>query len=199
MMPLVDFLPATDDRVRSTIEAIERDLTEDGFVLRYRATDAHAVDGLEGHEGAFLACSFWLADCLHLIGRTDDANALLDRLIGLSNDIGLLSEEYDAVAKRQVGNFPQAFSHVSLVNTAYNLSGHPDVEEATPSASLIAMAPSRLRQWRRGKDARGPVLVRGRRHSPRLRSPKTTGAGEDHDTKATQDPATTGSGEMSQS
>ena len=125
MMPLVGFLPATDDRVRSTIEAIERDLTEDGFVLRYRATDAHAVDGLAGHEGAFLACSFWLADCLHLIGRHDDARALFDRLVGLSNDLGLLSEEYDAVAKRQVGNFPQAFSHVSLVNAAYNLSGHP--------------------------------------------------------------------------
>src|SRR5665213_206147 len=129
MMPLVGFLPATDDRVRSTIEAIERDLTEDGFVLRYRATDAHAVDGLSGHEGAFLACSFWLADCLHLIGRHDDARALLNRLIGLSNEIGLLAEEYDAVAKRQLGNFPQAFSHVSLVNAAYNLSGHPEVDD----------------------------------------------------------------------
>ena len=74
------------------------------------------MDGLSGHEGAFLACSFWLADCLHLIGRHDDARALLNRLIGLSNEIGLLAEEYDAVAKRQLGNFPQAFSHVSLVN-----------------------------------------------------------------------------------
>ena len=83
-----DFLPATDDRVRSTIEAIERDLTEDGFVLRYRATDAHAVDGLVGHEGAFLACSFWMADCLHLIGRHDDANALFERLVGLATTSG---------------------------------------------------------------------------------------------------------------
>jgi len=153
MIPLVDFLPATDDRVRATIEAIERDLTEDGFVLRYRATDAHAVDGLEGHEGAFLACSFWLADCLFQIGRHDDATALLNRLAGLSNDLGLLAEEYDAVAKRQVGNFPQAFSHVSLVNAAYNLSGHPSVDVAMAGAvsPLIALAPSRLRQWRRGR------------------------------------------------
>jgi GH15 family glucan-1,4-alpha-glucosidase len=166
MMPLVGFLPATDDRVRSTIEAIERDLTEDGFVLRYRATDAHAVDGLQGHEGAFLACSFWLADCLHLIGRDDDATALLDRMVGLSNDIGLLAEEYDALAKRQVGNFPQAFSHVSLVNVAYNLSGHPEVGEATPSPSLAALAPSRLRQWRRGKEPRGTGVHR-RRHTQR--------------------------------
>jgi GH15 family glucan-1,4-alpha-glucosidase len=149
MMPLVGFLPATDDRVRSTIETIERDLTEDGFVLRYRATDAHAVDGLEGHEGAFLACSFWLADCLHLIGRHDDATALLNRLIGLSNELGLLAEEYDALAKRQVGNFPQAFSHVSLVNSAYNLSGHPEVDESQAPPSLATLAPSRLRQWRR--------------------------------------------------
>jgi GH15 family glucan-1,4-alpha-glucosidase len=163
MMPLVGFLPATDERVRSTIEAIERDLTEDGFVLRYRATEAHAVDGLEGHEGAFLACSFWLADCLHLIGRHDDAVALLDRLIGLSNDLGLLSEEYDAAAKRQVGNFPQAFSHVSLVNAAYNLSGHPEADEAHVPPSVAALSPARLRQWRRGKTeprASGPRLRR---------------------------------------
>jgi GH15 family glucan-1,4-alpha-glucosidase len=166
MMPLVGFLPATDDRVRSTIEVIERDLTEDGFVLRYRATDAHAVDGLEGHEGAFLACSFWLADCLFLIGRHDDANALLDRLIGLSNELGLLAEEYDAVAKRQVGNFPQAFSHVSLVNAAYNLSGHPDVDASKAPPSLAAMAPSRLRQWRRGKDHHAST-VHVRRRTPK--------------------------------
>jgi GH15 family glucan-1,4-alpha-glucosidase len=166
MMPLVGFLPATDDRVRSTIEAIERDLTEDGFVLRYRATDAHAVDGLVGHEGAFLACSFWLADCLHLIGRHDDATALLDRLIGLSNDLGLLAEEYDAVAKRQVGNFPQAFSHVSLVNAAYNLTGHPDIDETArpPMSVLAAMSPMRLRQFRRStREPRGPGPGRHRR------------------------------------
>jgi GH15 family glucan-1,4-alpha-glucosidase len=152
MMPLVGFLPATDDRVRSTIEVIERDLTEDGFVLRYRATDAHDVDGLSGHEGAFLACSFWLADCLHLLGRHDDARVLLERLMGLSNEIGLLAEEYDAVAKRQVGNFPQAFSHVSLVNAAYNLSGHPEVEEATMIAPRQRLGRPNLRQWRYGHE-----------------------------------------------
>ncbi len=135
MMPLVGFLPATDHRVRSTIEAIERDLTEDGFVLRYRATDAHDVDGLSGHEGAFLACSFWMADCLFLIGRSGDAEGMLRRLLGLRNDLGLLAEEYDAEAGRQVGNFPQAFSHVSLVNAAYNLSGQALLEPA-PDGTL---------------------------------------------------------------
>jgi GH15 family glucan-1,4-alpha-glucosidase len=156
MIPLVGFLPATDPRVRSTIEAVERDLTEDGFVLRYRATDAHAVDGLQGHEGAFLACSFWLADCLHLIGRHDDGVALFERLVGLSNDIGLLAEEYDAVAKRQVGNFPQAFSHVSLVNSAYNLSGADAPETQKPVTISPRMAQARLRQWRRGRaESRG--------------------------------------------
>jgi GH15 family glucan-1,4-alpha-glucosidase len=123
MIPLVDFLPATDERVRSTIEAIERDLTEDGLVLRYRINDAERVDGLEGREGAFLACSFWLADCLHLLGRREDARQLLERLLTLRNDLGLLAEEYDSVAGRLSGNFPQAFSHVALVNAALNLSG----------------------------------------------------------------------------
>jgi GH15 family glucan-1,4-alpha-glucosidase len=138
MIPLVGFLPASDDRVRSTVEAVERGLTEDGFVLRYRTEDSGGVDGLHGHEGAFLACSFWMADCLHMIGRYDDAHAMLDRLIGLGNDLGLLSEEYDVRAGRQVGNFPQAFSHVSLVNAAFNLSGHPTMEEqVVPDAELI--------------------------------------------------------------
>ena len=100
----------------------ERDLMEDGLVLRYRATGAEQVDGLEGREGAFLACSFWLADCLHLIGRREDARQLLERLLALRNDLGLLAEEYDSAAGRQSGNFPQAFSHVALVNAALNLS-----------------------------------------------------------------------------
>jgi len=129
MIPLVGFLPATDERVCSTVEAVERGLTEDGFVLRYRTQDSGGVDGLHGHEGAFLACSFWMADCLYLIGRYDDAHAMLDRLIGLRNDLGLLAEEYDVRGGRQVGNFPQAFSHVSLVNAAFNLSGHPAMDE----------------------------------------------------------------------
>jgi GH15 family glucan-1,4-alpha-glucosidase len=157
------FLPATDDRVRSTIEAIERDLTEDGFVLRYRASDSHDVDGLTGREGAFLACSFWMADCLHLLGRHDDAVALFERLMSLTNDVGLLAEEYDAVAKRQVGNFPQAFSHVSLVNSAYNLSGHTDAEAATSPPTLARLAPNHLRQWRRDRSTVG----RSRRRTPK--------------------------------
>jgi GH15 family glucan-1,4-alpha-glucosidase len=136
MIPLFDFLPATDPRVRSTIEKVEKDLTEDGFVLRYRAEEASDVDGLTGREGAFLACSFWMADCLALLGRTDDARALFERLLGLRNDLGLLSEEYDSVARRQVGNFPQAFSHVSLVNTACNLSGH-SLDEVLPSPETV--------------------------------------------------------------
>jgi GH15 family glucan-1,4-alpha-glucosidase len=121
MMPLVGFLPATDERVRSTIEAVERELMEGGFVLRYR-TRENNVDGLPGSEGIFLLCSFWLADCLHLLGRTEDARALFEGLLALRNDVGLLSEQYDPRAKRQLGNFPQAFSHVALVNTARNLS-----------------------------------------------------------------------------
>ena len=119
MMPLVGFLPPTDERVRNTVEAIERELTHDGFVLRYRTE--HTDDGLRGGEGAFLLCTFWLADCLALLGRTADARALYERLVALRNDVGLLSEEYDPVGRRLLGNFPQAFSHVSLVNTALNL------------------------------------------------------------------------------
>jgi GH15 family glucan-1,4-alpha-glucosidase len=123
MLPLVGFLPPDDPRVVSTVEAVERELMDGGFVLRYRTTTDGAVDGLTGREGAFLACSFWLVDCLHLIGREDDARALFERLAGLSNDLGLFSEEYDPVAGRLVGNFPQAFSHVSFVNSACRLAG----------------------------------------------------------------------------
>ncbi len=123
MIPIVGFLPATDPRVQGTIEAIERELVDGGFVLRYRTADTGDVDGLSGREGAFLACSFWLADCLSMLGRHHDARQLLDRLMDLRNDLGLLSEEYDPVAGRLVGNFPQAFSHVSLVNSASKIGG----------------------------------------------------------------------------
>jgi GH15 family glucan-1,4-alpha-glucosidase len=122
MMPLVGFLPADDERVRNTVEAVERELVRDGFVLRYRTGEKN-VDGLPGHEGVFLLCSFWLADCLHLIGRTEDARALFERLLTLQNDLGLLAEEYEPRDGRQLGNFPQAFSHIALVNTARILSG----------------------------------------------------------------------------
>jgi GH15 family glucan-1,4-alpha-glucosidase len=117
MMPLVGFLPATDERVRSTIEAVQRELTQDGFVLRYRPQEKN-VDGLPGDEGVFLPCSFWLVDCLHLLGRKDEARALFQRLLNLRNDLGLLSEEFDPRARRQLGNFPQAFSHVALITAA---------------------------------------------------------------------------------
>ncbi len=137
MLPLVGFLPATDPRMVGTIEAIERELVDDGFVLRYRTSDDGAVDGLSGREGAFLPCSFWLADCLHMVGREDDAAALFERLLGLCNDVGLLSEEYDAQAGRLVGNFPQAFSHVSLVNTAYRLAGRPEPERLVGGSGTV--------------------------------------------------------------
>jgi GH15 family glucan-1,4-alpha-glucosidase len=121
LMPLAGFLPFTDKRVRGTIEAIERELVQDGFVLRYRPEE-EGVDGLPGREGVFLPCSFWLASCLHRIGRKKEARDLFERLLLVRNDLGLLSEEYDPRSKRQLGNFPQAFSHVSLINTAMILS-----------------------------------------------------------------------------
>src|SRR5262249_54774463 len=120
MIPLVGFLPATDPRVRGTIAAIERTLMHDGLVLRYRTEEV--VDGLPPGEGVFLPCSFWLVDNLWLSGRHDDARRLFERLIALCNDVGLLSEEYDPAKKRLLGNFPQAISHVSLVDSALNLA-----------------------------------------------------------------------------
>ena len=121
LIPTTGFLPADDPRIRGTIEAVERHLFVDGFVRRY---DTHTTDdGLPPGEGAFLACSFWLVDALLLSGRQDDARQLFERLLGLRNDVGLLAEEYDTGAKRLVGNFPQAFSHIALVNSAHNL-GH---------------------------------------------------------------------------
>jgi GH15 family glucan-1,4-alpha-glucosidase len=119
LIPAVGFLPPIDARVRSTIDAVERRLVPNGFVMRYdtRASD----DGLPPGEGAFLACSFWLADAYVLLGRRDDARKLFERLLSLRNDLGLLSEEYDPAAKRLLGNFPQAFSHIALVNTAHNI------------------------------------------------------------------------------
>ncbi len=120
LIPLVGFLPPSDPRVAGTVEAIRKHLDHDGFVARYDTRSD--VDGLPAGEGAFLPCTFWLADNLVLLGRRDEARELFERLLGLRNDVGLLSEEYDPRAKRLVGNFPQAFSHVGLVNTALNLS-----------------------------------------------------------------------------
>jgi GH15 family glucan-1,4-alpha-glucosidase len=119
LIPAVGFLPPHDPRVTGTISAIERHLMRDGLVMRYHTDEA--ADGLPPGEGAFLACSFWLADAYVLTGRRAEAKKLFERLLGLRNDLGLLSEEYDPSAKRFLGNFPQAFSHIALVNTAHNL------------------------------------------------------------------------------
>ena len=120
LLPTVGFLPPSDPRVRGTIEAVERRLFVDGFLRRY--DPATSDDGLSGTEGAFLACSFWLADAYVLIGRVDDARRLFERLLTLRNDVGLLSEEYDTSTRRLAGNYPQAFSHIALINTAHNLA-----------------------------------------------------------------------------
>ena len=121
LIPRVGFLPWDDPRVRGTVDAVQSDLAVDGLLRRYRTEGG--VDGLPGHEGAFLACSFWLADALAGMGRVQEAVALFERLLDLRNDVGLLSEEYDTSARRQVGNTPQAFSMVGLINTARELSG----------------------------------------------------------------------------
>jgi GH15 family glucan-1,4-alpha-glucosidase len=121
LMPVVGFLPPDDPRLVGTIEAIQRELVVDGLVFRYRTDDHANIDGMPGREGAFFACSFWLCDALVLIGRQDEARGMFDRLLALRNDVGLLSEEYDPRSKRMVGNFPQAFSHVAMINSARNL------------------------------------------------------------------------------
>jgi GH15 family glucan-1,4-alpha-glucosidase len=125
MIPLVGFLPADDPRMVGTVGAIERELFRDGFVYRYtHDEEGRSVDGLPPGEGAFLPCTFWLADNLALQGRQDEAEEIFERLLGLRNDLGLLAEEWDPATKRQLGNFPQAFTHVALVNTAFNLNRH---------------------------------------------------------------------------
>jgi GH15 family glucan-1,4-alpha-glucosidase len=125
LIPRVGFLGWDDPRVAGTVDAVRRELDEDGFLLRYRSDADGGVDGLPGGEGVFLACTFWLADALAGLQRTQEAERVFERLLGLRNDLGLLSEEYDVGARRQLGNTPQAFSHVGLVNTARHLSGTP--------------------------------------------------------------------------
>jgi GH15 family glucan-1,4-alpha-glucosidase len=130
-IPLVGFLPPSDPRVAGTVRAIERELCRGGLVLRYPSGPEGAADGLPGPEGTFLACSFWLADCHARMGRTEDAVRLFESLLALRNDVGLLAEEYDPVGRQQLGNFPQAFSHLALIETAYNLtSGQRSSAEA---------------------------------------------------------------------
>jgi GH15 family glucan-1,4-alpha-glucosidase len=119
MLPLVGFLPPHDPRMKGTVAAVERELACNGLLLRYQ-TDGH--DGLDGHEGVFLICSFWLVEVYALQGRMADAVALFERLIGVANDLGLLAEEVDADTGEMLGNFPQAFSHVGLVMAALALT-----------------------------------------------------------------------------
>lgn len=120
LIPTTGFLPVDDPRIAGTVRAVEGRLLQDGFVMRH--DPAEVETGLAHGEGAFLACSFWLADALVLLGRDEEGRRLFERLLTLRNDVGLLSEEYDVPTKRLVGNFPQAFSHVALVNTAQNLA-----------------------------------------------------------------------------
>jgi GH15 family glucan-1,4-alpha-glucosidase len=136
MLPLVGFLPANDQRVLDTVASIERRLVDDGFVLRYDSAETR--DGLPPGEGAFLACSFWLADNYVMQGRHADAAALFKRLLGLCNGVGLLAEEYDATRARQCGNYPQAFSHVALLSTAYNLSHSEELRAPKPAEQRAA-------------------------------------------------------------
>lgn len=119
LMPMVGFLPGSDPRVKGTVRAIERELMQDGLVQRYDTSKVQ--DGLPPGEGVFLGCSFWLVSSLNAIGRKRDARKLFERLLRLRNDVGLLAEEYDVVHQRMVGNFPQAFSHIALVNAAFYL------------------------------------------------------------------------------
>lgn len=141
LIPIVGFLPASDPRVRNTVALIEKRLLRDGFVQRYHPESG--VDGLPGREGVFLACSFWLADNYVLQGRYREARELFERLLALRNDVGLLSEQYDPESKRLVGNFPQAFSHVALINTALNLT-----REISPATHRAGSASRRSRDPR---------------------------------------------------
>jgi GH15 family glucan-1,4-alpha-glucosidase len=145
MMPLVGFLPVEDERVVRTVEAIQEHLVQDGFVLRYQ--NESGVDGLPGREGVFLPCTLWLVDCLVLMGRLEEANTIFGRVAALVNDVGLISEEYDPIGRRLVGNFPQAFTHVGIVNSARGLAAAKagTLHEIGTTASLASVTHSRGR------------------------------------------------------
>jgi GH15 family glucan-1,4-alpha-glucosidase len=134
-IPLVGFLPGDDERVGGTIDAILRELTHDGFVARY--STAETDDGLPGDEGRFLACSFWLVNAMARNGRVEEARALFERNVAVANDLGLLAEEYDVAQRRQVGNFPQAFSHLTLILAARAIS---DADAAAHDRTATAAA-----------------------------------------------------------
>ncbi len=133
LMPLVGFLPATDERLVATVEAIRRELTLDGLVLRYIPRDDGEIDGLPGGEGAFLPCSFWLVEVLARQGKLEEARELFERLLDIRNDVGLLAEEYDPIAGRQLGNYPQAFTHLALVGAAIAIAEGRSIRHFTPS------------------------------------------------------------------
>ncbi len=156
LMPGLGFLPPDDPRVVGTVAAIEKELMRDGFVYRY-SQGADSVDGLEGTEGAFLPCSFWMVDCLAMMGRTKDARELFDRLLGVANDLGLLSEEYEPAAGRLIGNFPQAFSHLELINSAWAISGPEEAEKPEEPEQV-----SRRRRFLRPPSLPRPSHLRGR-------------------------------------
>ena len=164
-IPLFGFLPADDPRVRGTLEAVRRELMQDGFVLRYRHDeDTPTVDGLPPGEGAFFLCTFWFIDNLVLLGELDEACELFERLLTLRNDLGLLSEEYDPKLERLVGNFPQAFSHIGLVNTALLLDKALIGERPLSRFSAVA-------EVVRGRQRRADVALASPRASgPRLSS-----------------------------
>jgi len=129
-LAIVGFLPLDDPRIIGTVDAIQKHLTRDGLVQRY--IPAKSPDGLKGGEGTFLPCSFWMVTCLHLLGRKAEAAAMFERLLALRNEVGLLSEEYDPLQKRMLGNFPQALTHLSLAHAAYTLAGTWTPEAAAP-------------------------------------------------------------------
>jgi GH15 family glucan-1,4-alpha-glucosidase len=133
LIPQVGFLPPDDERVRGTVRAVRRELAPDGFVRRYQTSGDGTVDGLPGDEGAFFACTFWLADALILDGQVEEGRAVFERLLALRNDVGLLSEEYDPAVRRQVGNVPQAYSHLALVNSALLLANGSRPGRAAPA------------------------------------------------------------------
>ena len=173
LIPAVGFLPPDDARVIGTIDAIQAELAPDGLVRRYSTSEGRdEVDGLHGEEGAFLPCTFWLADALAMAGRTDEAREIFERLLGLVNDVGLISEEYDPERKRLIGNFPQAFTHLALINTASLLGGVKSVSRprGRRRGRRWATSSSRPRTPRSARSARPTRTASGRSRRAELAS-----------------------------
>ena len=160
MIPLVGFLPADDERVVRTVDTIQEHLMEDGLVLRY--ANESGVDGLPGREGIFLPCTLWLVGCLRLMGRLDEATAVFRRVTALVNDVGLISEEYDPVRQRLLGNFPQAFTHVGIVNAARGLTASRTGESSLTSRPVPrSTEPGRRWVYRLPRTAASSAALRG--------------------------------------